>query len=154
MRHKIRCEADPHSIRGALKRVRAVCAGRLGDCDAATLELALAEVLNNIVEHAYGWRGGPVALSVEIGQTVLYCSVADRGAAMPGLTLPPVAPPRKWSGERGDLGEGGWGWHILYSLTRDLSYTRSGTGNLLNFGIDLNDSSASDPGPSECNHQR
>lgn len=136
----LHCRADPLEVRAALGRVRAAFAGRLGEQDAAKLELALAEVLNNVVEHAYAGQRGCIGLSVGLSRAALLCRVADRGAALPGLVPPRIAPPGNRPDVVATLREGGWGWHLLHSLTRDIVYARTGSRNRLSFRIDLSDS--------------
>lgn len=136
----LRCGADPLEVRAALGRVRAAFAGRLCQQDAAKLELALAEVMNNVVEHAYAGHRGRIALSVGLSRAALLCRVTDRGAALPGLVLPRIAPPGNRPDDVAALSEGGWGWHLLQSLTRDIVYARTGSRNRLSFRIDLGES--------------
>lgn len=99
--------------------------------DRESAELLLAEVLNNIGEHAYAGRGGPVELTVEIERSGLTCELCDQGAslpggAMPGNGLPPIDPPD-------DVPEGGFGWHIIRCLASDLRYRREDGWNRLQF---------------------
>lgn len=93
--------------------------------------IVLAEVLNNVVEHAYAQKQGDIMLQIEPNPAGLLCQVSDSGAPMPGLTLPqgqfqPL--------ERIDeLPEGGFGWFLIRSLTEDLRYRREGSVNQLTF---------------------
>lgn len=53
------------------------------------VELVLAEVLNNVVEHGYGNRAGrPVALALQLTGAGLTCIVTDRGRPYPDNRLP------------------------------------------------------------------
>lgn len=98
---------------------------------AVNAEIVLAEVLNNIVEHAYARHPGTITLTLRCTGAGLACLLKDRGAAMPGLALP--------VGEFQDLGtvedlpEGGFGWFLIRSLVEDLSYERRGGENRLSF---------------------
>lgn len=92
------------------------------DDDLWTLELILAEALNNVTEHAYAGASGPVELEVEQRAGGLCCRVSDHGRPMPdddapNPPLPVIEPPDH-------LPEGGFGWHIIRSLTADLTYRR------------------------------
>lgn len=103
----------------------------LHEDDLANTELVLAEVLNNIVEHAYAKGGGVVELRAEPRADGVACLVRDLGRAMPEdrpprPDLPAVALPD-------GLPEGGFGWHIIRCLTRDLHYRRVGACNELSF---------------------
>ncbi|MCB1344232.1 MAG: ATP-binding protein [Rhodobacter sp.] len=94
----------------------------VGEDDRSNAELILAEVLNNIAEHAYADGVGPVELRVEVRRSGLACQIADRGQPMPASDapdpdLPLIAPPDH-------LPEGGFGWHIIRCLTSDLRYAR------------------------------
>jgi serine/threonine-protein kinase RsbW len=130
-------QAEPNAVRDALRRAVARFARRIPDDAAGALELALAEVLNNIVEHAYaGLPPGPVEILLRLGDEKLECRVVDHGHPMPGLMLPngemqPI-------GETvDDLPEGGWGWALIKMLTTSLCYTRNRNANQLSFSVPL-----------------
>lgn len=129
-----RCfRAEPFAVRDALRAAVARFARRMGPDDAGALELTLAEVLNNIVEHAYAGLGaGPVDLSLCHADGRLHCRIEDRGHPMPcpaamGRSMPAT------DVACADLGEGGWGWALVCTLTEALAYTRDGDRNLLTF---------------------
>ena len=128
--------AEPDAVRAALVRLLAAAPVQDLPVDArGTVELVLAEVLNNVTEHAYAGGSGPVEVNLCATPVGLACRIVDRGLAMPGGKLPEgglpdVAPP--------DFPEGGFGWHLIRSLTADLTYTRSAGTNRLSFLILLN----------------
>jgi serine/threonine-protein kinase RsbW len=96
-----------------------------------TLWTVLAEVLNNIVEHAYAGRQGRIRLSLWHDGASLAVEVMDRGAPMPGFCLP-----RGQLADFGaiqDLPEGGFGWFLIREMTQDLQYDRIGGENRLRF---------------------
>jgi serine/threonine-protein kinase RsbW len=109
----------------------------LSRADQATVELVLAEVLNNVAEHAYAGASGTVTVDLAPAPGGLACLVFDAGDPMPGDRLPEG---RLWA-DRGtalaDLPEGGFGWSLIRSLTRDLSYQRRRDQNRLTFVIPL-----------------
>lgn len=135
--------ADPTEVRQALAGLLAapqVCT--LVEDKRGTVELVLAEVLNNIVEHAYSGGTGPVEVDLWATASGLNFQVADAGTPMPKGTLPDgQLPDVSQNGDRplvlSDLPEGGFGWHLIRSLTRDLTYDRKGGRNLLTFEIPL-----------------
>lgn len=109
-------------------------------CDVA--EQVLAEVLNNVVEHAMADRsGGLIEMHTHWSDTGLLCHVRDDGHHMPGLDIP--------AGKMADLGEtldalpeGGFGWFLIRTLTKDLSYIRHGEWNHFQFRIPSADASS------------
>lgn len=112
-----------------------LAAAGLDDDEIGTVELVLAEVLNNIAEHAYGTGGGPVALQVDLERDAVVCRLGDQGRPMPlgqvpQPELPPIAPPQV-------LPEGGFGWHIVRCLVSDLDYQRGADGNRLALRIPI-----------------
>jgi serine/threonine-protein kinase RsbW len=126
--------ADSQSVRGLLADLAK--AEALTDMDAdlrGAAELVLAEVLNNIVEHAYATEPGKIEVTLRRIGGCLMCHVVDAGGPMPGGMLPTgvAAPP---CGD--DLPEGGFGWHLIRSLSRDMAYTREGGVNHLRFLLD------------------
>lgn len=100
-----------------------------------TIELVLAEVLNNIVEHAYADnQDGMIELEIVPKPNGLCCKLRDGGHPMPDGNVPlGNLPPSKTIID--DLPEGGFGWFLIRDLARDLQYTRSNGKNNLTFRI-------------------
>lgn len=98
-----------------------------------TAELVLAEVLNNVAEHAYAEGPGPVTVTLTPVAGGIHCSVVDEGAAMPGGRLPDGRLRGSPETALEDLPEGGFGWHLIRVLSRDLTYLRSDGCNCLSF---------------------
>jgi serine/threonine-protein kinase RsbW len=127
--------ADPDDVRNILAEVTRSIPGHLLHDTMPVFELVLAEVLNNIVEHAFaGQPDGRIDIDITAAQSGVTCCIQDNGRAMPGEVLPGgnlpdirVAVP--------DLPEGGFGWHLIRSLTSDLTYARTGDGNSLRFTV-------------------
>ena len=94
-------------------------------------EIVLAEVMNNVVEHAYAQRQGDITLEIDPNPSGLVCQIRDSGAPMPGLALPQGQ--FQALDRIDDLPEGGFGWFLIRSLTRDLTYHRHEGGNHLSF---------------------
>lgn len=128
--------ATPVAVRDSLARMMALpplC--RLSAGSRGTAELVLAEVLNNVAEHAYAEQSGPVSVTIRSTGKGLRCRVMDRGRAMPDGTLPPGRLLENLDLPLDDMPEGGFGWHLIRSLTTELSYTRIGDQNLLQFTL-------------------
>lgn len=135
--HDLVLRAEPASVRAALQTITAV--PPVCDLPAdhrATIELVLAEVLNNVAEHAYAKSSGHVAVTVVLVPEGLACEVVDNGDGMPGGLLPEGDLPQ------GDLPEGGFGWHLIRALSRDISYRRQRGTNRLTLLIPLDASAA------------
>ncbi|HBR97984.1 MAG TPA: ATP-binding protein [Gammaproteobacteria bacterium] len=131
-----RFHADPMQVREMLRQTRQAWAefGCSSDLH-ATGEQVLAEVLNNVVEHAQAGRPeGIVELETGTAPGGFYCQVRDDGAAMPGLQLP-AGRPAQVDADLQDLPEGGFGWYLIRTLTRDLTYSREGSWNRMRFHI-------------------
>ena len=112
---------------------------QLNEADEGTVELVLGEVLNNVVEHAYG-PGASGRIEMEcalVGSALRFC-VRDEGKALPGLHLPCGRAPEV-DRPLEELPEGGFGWFLVHSLARDLSYHRDTQHNILKFSIFLGD---------------
>jgi len=121
-----------HSATGAMRNMA------LGAQMEGVVEIVLAEVLNNVVEHAYSnTRPGVIEIVVDRQDDALAFSVTDDGQPMPEGTIP--------AGQRHDLDvspehlpEGGFGWFLIRALTEDLSYSRTAARNRLMFRIPFN----------------
>ncbi|ANB32936.1 serine/threonine-protein kinase RsbW [Rhodovulum sulfidophilum] len=138
-------EATPLGVRAALLEMRA----RFGpsmpfDGSLGMAEIVLAEVLNNIVEHAYsGGRSGPIELRLVRAGIWLRVDVRDYGRPMPGESLPDA---EKINADMAGAEfrpetapEGGFGWFLIRAFARDLDYSRNGNQNRLRFTVPLNE---------------
>jgi len=130
--------SDPLAVRRALKSVLTGLSHlNLSSDDCDTVELVLAEVMNNVVKHAYAnQRTGMIELQVTNGKGGLSCVVLDDGFEMPEGN-PPMGQPHNLNCAREDLPEGGFGWFLIRELARDLGYERDGNRNKLSFRLDV-----------------
>jgi serine/threonine-protein kinase RsbW len=101
-------------------------------------QIVLAEALNNIVEHAYAQSAGEIQVTLSVSTQGVQCDIVDFGLPMPGGTLPEGALVAHGAIE--DLPEGGFGWHLIRTLSQDLNYRRDGGRNLLSFRIEAKQS--------------
>jgi serine/threonine-protein kinase RsbW len=125
--------STPLAVRETLAQiVAALTACELPGEERGAIEIVLAEVLNNIVEHAYAAPdSGTIELSLRPTAIGLRCEVLDRGRPMPEGRLPLGGHPER--GRREDLPEGGFGWLLIHSLCQDLVYERQASQNRLTF---------------------
>lgn len=125
-------KANEGTIRDGTTMVMAQLRARgLADRQAGDVELALVEVVNNVVEHGYaGLGGGMVHIDAQLSAAGLDLCVSDFGRPLPGGRVPPMravdldCPPAA-------LPEGGFGWSLIHQLTDALRYERRGTRNTL-----------------------
>lgn len=97
-------------------------------------QIVLAEALNNIVEHAYAQSPGEIEVTLAVTERGVDCAIVDFGLPMPNGQLPNGRLPMHTQLE--DLPEGGFGWHLIRTLSQDLNYRREGARNLLSFRIE------------------
>lgn len=112
--------ANPIAVREGLRSLMAAeIMQALSDDGRGVSQIVLAEVLNNVVEHAYGDRAGAIEVEVARIGDGLRCRVVDFGRPMPGGQLPDpnLTPPE-------DLPEGGFGWYLIRTLAQELRYRR------------------------------
>ncbi len=124
--------SDPGSVRQAQEQMlESLRHTRLAEDDISSLQIVVAEVLNNIVEHAHrNRRGGRISMRVLHAGGRSLCAFVDDGAAMPG-NRPPDGRPVDPRLNRGALPEGGFGWFLIRRLTDDFRYRRFGGRNHL-----------------------
>ena len=128
--------AEARQVRHAMLRLFGMLPpGSLADATRGDAEIVIAEVLNNVVEHAYADGPGEIALAIRADAGGLVCMVADHGAPLPDHRLPRPGLPQA-SGC--DLPEGGFGWFLILSLAQDVHYVRMPGTNLLGFRIPAN----------------
>lgn len=126
------------AVRRTLMDARGHCrrAG-LKEDDGARIELVLAEVMNNVIEHALrDCPDGVIELELSLRDDLAECRVSDDGAAMPQACRP-LPGTRAPLGAPSDLPEGGFGWHLIRELSRDLSYERRSGWNRLSLTVPL-----------------
>ncbi len=129
-------DGDPEAVAAGLKHVFGLplMANLEDDCRGA-VEIVLAEVLNNITEHAYAAHPGKIELWITSHVTFLFVRVVDSGLSMPGGEMPGGA--LSLATEIQDLPEGGFGWFLIRTLTHELAYLREGDRNTLSFCMDV-----------------
>ncbi len=129
--------AEPHAVRNVLRAAVARFAPKISEGEAGALELLLAELLNNIVEHGYAYgQAGTISLSILCDRRGLSCSLIDDGVPLPPHCLhPPDLPDTGVATE--NMPEGGFGWFLIHDLARDLRYRREAGQNLLEFRLPL-----------------
>ncbi|MBC2834913.1 ATP-binding protein [Paragemmobacter straminiformis] len=120
--------ADPLAVRAALVRIEGGPLAVLAPAQRETALLVMAEVLNNVAEHAYGGGHGPVSASLWLCHGQLCGRVLDKG----------VVPPVFTRGNRYDpatLPEGGFGLGLIRVLTERLVQRRRLGCNVLDFRL-------------------
>lgn len=128
--YQLTLAADPLAVREGLARIAG--SGPMTALSAnhrATAEIVLAEVLNNITEHAYADRPGKISVSLWAAASGLDCEIVDHGREIPGGSPPKGTLPQE------ELPEGGFGWYLIRMLTTDLHYRRVRDRNRLRFVI-------------------
>jgi len=102
-----------------------------------SVEIALAEALNNVVEHAYSANApGNVHLTLRLKRGGILAEVRDQGRAMPMGRVPDGQVTQSEFQDR-DAPEGGYGWHIIREIVQDLIYDRQDGENVLIFRLSL-----------------
>jgi serine/threonine-protein kinase RsbW len=122
------------AVRTGLAQAMAQLAPLELDADeAGTVELVLAEALNNIVEHALAATDGDTTIHIhaEHDREGLRMAIIDEGVPMPlGKTPDACAPALDVAVS--DMPEGGFGWFMIHSLAQKVHYARVGDSNHLN----------------------
>ncbi|MEM8592686.1 MAG: ATP-binding protein [Pseudomonadota bacterium] len=134
----IRCLSDAFAVRSSLEALMDDMEGRdyLPE-ERGTVELVLAEVLNNVAEHAYEEKGdGKIALDMAYITGGISIELEDYGKPMPGGKTP-LAMQANLDVDIEDLPEGGFGWFLIGELAKDLVYERRGEANHLSFRMTL-----------------
>lgn len=102
------------------------------------VKIALAEAINNVVEHAYnGIAPAKVQVTCRLDRDRLDILISDTGHPLPGFRMPEGTPAPLGKTTQ-DLPEGGFGWFLFHQLTSDIQYERRDGCNRLslrfNFG--------------------
>nr|WP_299985454.1 ATP-binding protein [uncultured Ruegeria sp.] len=111
----------------------------LPESKADDVKIALAEAINNVVEHAYaGTAPADIQIDCSLCEKKLVIQISDTGSPMPGLRVPSGLLASVDTALQ-DLPEGGFGWHLIHQLTSDIQYERRGGGNLLCLRFDFDE---------------
>ena len=104
--------------------------------DASSVEIVLAEVLNNIVEHAYpANKPGKIGLVVRRRNRAHLFEITDTGRPMPKGRAPIGNHPMSEFNPDDAMPESGYGWYLIREIVRDLVYDRRDGENILLFRI-------------------
>jgi len=140
-----RIEAQEQAVRALLAETRAWLRARdVSEATCGTVEIALAEALNNIVEHAYAGRAGRIGIAAVLDGAQLRCTLTDRGRPLPGL-CPPEGDGPALDRTGAEMPEGGFGWFLIRTLTRAQRYERTADVNRLTLAFELE--TGTDPAP-------
>lgn len=132
----IRFRGSPTAVRRALREIRdeLASAGATSD-QRGRIETVLAEVLNNIVEHAFSDQpNGLIEASGRRQNPGWSFQVYDSGCPLPEERLPAKNMPTVDT-DFEDLPEGGFGWAMVHMLTEEISYRRYPDRNCLKFSV-------------------
>lgn len=133
----VQAQSGPLAVRELLKAVMdGLKSSSLDIEEVGTIEIVLAEALNNVVEHAYpeGDSQGPIDLFAEAKADGLHFRIEDIGHPMPDGQAP-IGKQAELDVEMMDLPEGGFGWFIIRDLAKDVEYTRQGNRNVLTLRV-------------------
>lgn len=131
----LRFHSGDMNTRAALREVKKTLAqARMAEEDLENAEIILAEVLNNITEHAYRGTEGPVELSMDLRDGELRCILRDQGRPMPDGQAPEGNLPLPNCALEA-LPEGGFGWYLIRSMTQGLAVERIQGWNVLSFAM-------------------
>lgn len=106
--------------------------------ESGTVELVIAEALNNVVEHGYPDPNeyGLIHILCSQEHNGLRFEIKDKGRPMPN-GQPPFGFAPDVTVALDDLPEGGFGWFLIKDLARDVSYERQGNENHLTLRISV-----------------
>ena len=134
---EVSVQSGEKAVREALQKLlEALRPLELDTEEVGTVELVVAEVLNNIVEHAYpdAAPGGPIEIRCVHKPDGLHVRIRDRGESMPDGQAP-LGVQANISVDLDDLPEGGFGWFLIRDLAKDVSYARSRKENQLDMRL-------------------
>ncbi|MEL7259409.1 MAG: ATP-binding protein [Pseudomonadota bacterium] len=121
----LKVKANESAVSDSLQNLRTGLAE--SGLEAETLgrvEIALAEVLNNITEHGQAETGvDTVRLSARISDQDIRVEIRDSGTAVPEVCLNSAHLPDN-SGPLHSLPEGGFGWYLIHNMVDDLRYSQ------------------------------
>jgi serine/threonine-protein kinase RsbW len=123
------------AVAGVGEAVRALCRSEgMSESDAAMVELAIVEWINNAIEHAYaGTPGGEIAVSLVVDAQQVAAEIVDDGRPLDGGALLSHAAPEFDPADRASLPEGGFGIGIIRNVFDEVTFGRERERNRATF---------------------
>ncbi|ABF62798.1 ATP-binding protein [Rhodobacteraceae bacterium R_SAG7] len=111
----------------------------IADTRVDEVQIALAEAVNNVVEHAYAETAtGDVLIRCNLHSDRLWVEIRDAGTPFPDAKLPEGKPALvDPSTPLEDLPEGGFGWFLIRELASDIQYQRNPDNNQLSLCFEI-----------------
>lgn len=130
---RVRFRANLHAVRDALIRLEhGAVLGPLTDDSRSIILLVLAEVMNNIAEHAYRGEEGLASVCLWRKDGAVMARVVDRGLPAPALPTAAETP------NPAELPEGGFGLPLIRLLARELAQSRRCGCNVMQLCVEGN----------------
>ena len=151
MTYQFTCDATAVHVRQLLTDLRAALQNTSLDADLQnSVEIAVAEGLNNIVEHALkDAHGSQISVDMRVDAAHVFVFLRDPGAPMPDGCLP-NAQAADLDVPMPQLPEGGFGWNIIHMLTDRLDYSRANGMNQLKMWFSTGTSASADKPDGPC----
>jgi len=123
-------------VRDALQSVKQyTTAWDLSEDACSSVEIVLAEALNNVVEHAYaGIPDGIITIDCDFDGEEMSIVISDQGHPVPEAVFMSQHS-RLHAVDTTELPEGGFGWGLIHELTHKLKVSRIGKTTLLSLTI-------------------
>ncbi len=136
-RFSIFTNSNPVEVRHAIQQICRQLRENAYDSQwRSTVELVLAESMNNISEHAYcDTAKGVIRADLLMTPLEIRIELRDSGRPLPNGQVPLGSPP-KTDVPLDELPEGGFGWFVIRRLTRKVAYERMDGENCLRLWID------------------
>lgn len=117
------------AVQSAVDELRA---DGLSDEALGSVEIVLAEALNNVAEHAYPEDAkGELRLIIRRRAKALMFEIRDKGRPMPKGRAPVGNHPMTEFHPKDSMPEGGYGWFLIREIVSDLVYDRHDDENFL-----------------------
>lgn len=124
---------------GIAQLSRCLATKGLPQSKASDVKIALAEAINNVVEHAYAdVKPARVNIRCRLHRRWLDILISDTGSPLPGCRIPDGIPAPLGT-TINELPEGGFGWYLIHELTSDIRYERTDGCNRLSLRFDFPD---------------
>ena len=108
---------------------------QMAEEELGSVELVVAEALNNIVEHAYlGRDDGRIELNWVLSGNGLHIRITDNGVPMPEGRIP-LHPDQSPKDHAALVPEGCFGWFLIGGLAHNIVYRRDRGRNVLSFRL-------------------
>lgn len=121
---RLSVDSDIDQVELVARAIRTLCEGLLSEDDAASVELAVVEAMNNVIKHGYhGRRGGSVEVGLTLSRAQVEVEIVDHATPIPQDFVQSASNPFAFDADDlPNVPEGGMGLALIRMSMDEVDY--------------------------------